>query len=566
MTRWCSRIAIVSLAVAALAACKKEGELPPGFGPRGPAVDVSKLQAPALFAHIPADTPYVLASFEAVPLEYYAKMKQVMGPAFTRALEQLRAIGGSGVRAESEATRWFDAITEELDGKWTAQGLESLGLSAQPRFAIYGHGVLPVVARIEIKDGKALLATLERIASRAGAQLPALETRHNGEFWRIELPDDMGAIIAIADQQLVAAFGPRHAIAAVLPQIVGAEKPPRNMAGGEELKQVISKHRLGPVMVGFVDTRRLSSALIAHAERTPSAECTAELDRLTAQVPRLAFGYTELTGQRFSGAAAVELARPLVDELKALRTSVPGLGAALRGDPLLAFGGGLDLARGKAAGKAAAAVLRDLGRACDADELVRAARDLREGLSEPLPGPLAKISGGAVVIDALAFDRGGGGGGFGPTMPSEIEGYALLAVGDAKSAFQTLEDEVPPLRRLKLKANGKLHELDLDQLGIPLELPFDLHVGIGDQSIVLASGDRGKRQGEQALSATAGGKAPFLAGTIDMGKLMKLQADLDPFAVTRDLNRQMAAMFGRMTFSLDVTDAGLAVWMSGEVK
>ncbi len=555
--RRCSRVAVVALWLIALAACKKERELPPGFGPRGPAVDVDKLRAPALFEHIPADAPYVLASFEAVSLDYYAKVKRAVGPAVARGVDQLRARGGGG-----DAERWLDALAAELDGKWTARGLESLGLSARPRFAIYGHGALPVVARLEIKDGKALLATIERIAHRAGAELPPLETRHGREFWRIKLPDDNGAIIAIAGDQLVAAFGPRHAIAEVLPQIVGAEQPPRNMAGGDELKRLIAKHRLGPVMVGFVDSKRLAHALIGLAERTPPADCIAEIDRLAARVPRLAFGYTELTDQRFSGGLVLELAPPLVEELKALRTAVPGLSAALAGEPMFALGGGFDLDRGKTAGRAAAAVLRDLGQACDAEALVDGARELRDALSEALPGPLAAIAGGAIAIDSIDFgsDHAARRSHVSTPVPRGVEGFAMLAVPDAKDVFRSIAAFLPPVS--EIEPDGELHELALTKYG----MPFDLHAGVGEQALAVAVGSRGKRLARQALAATGGGKAPFLAGTLDMGKVMALQAQLDPTGLTRDLDESMATIFGRTTFSLDVTDAGLAMWMSGELK
>lgn len=556
--RWSSRawiVAAVALPSIALAACKKDSELP-GLGPRGPVIDVDKLRAPALFAHIPADTPYVLASFEAVSLDYYAKLRHTTGPALARGVDELRALG-----AGSDLGRWVDALTDELAGKWTASGVESLGLSAQPRFAIYGHGALPVVARLEIKDGKALLATIERIAHRAGARLPPLENRHGREFWRIELPDETGAIVAIADDQLVAAFGPRHAIAAVLPQILGAEKPARSMADGAELKQAIAKHRLGPVMIGFTDTKRLAHALIALAEETPPAACLAEIDRLAAQVPRFVFGYSELTGKRFSGAAVLELAPPLIERLKALRTAVPGLGAALAGEPLFAMGGGLDLERGKAAGGAAAAVLGDLGRACEAEELVDAARELRENLAEGLPGPVAAVAGGAISIDAIdlgsdyASRRSYGI----PPLPRKVEGFAMLAVADARDVFRSIAAFLPPIR--EIEPDGRLHELELTKLG----LPFDIDAGVGERALVVAAGARGKRQAREALDATGGGKAPFLAGTLDLRKVMELQAQLDATSPTRDFDEDMAAMFGRATFSLDVTDAGLALWMSGEL-
>lgn len=555
MKRWCARVSIVVLCLLTLAACKKEGELPPGFGPpRGPAVDVTKLQAPALLAHIPADAPYVLASFEAVPLEYLAKVKRMIGPAMARSLDQLRAIAQDG-----ELARWIDAVTAELDGKLNAKGLESLGLSAQPRFAIYGHGALPAVARLEIKDGKALLATIERVAHRAGAKLPALETRHGRELWRIELPSDMGAIVAIADNQLIAAIGPRHTIAAALPQILGAEQPAKNMADGAELKQLIAKHRLGPVMIGFVDSKRLASSLIALAERAPAPACAAEIDRMTAQVPRFVLSYTELTDKRYSFGAVLELAPPLVAVLQELRATVPGLGAALAGEPMFAMGGGIDLARGQTAGKAMAAALGALGEACETEGLIRAGREMREGLSKALPAPLAKIAGVAIAIDSI--DLGGGAGGGRPTMPRAIDGVALLAASDAKGVFEAISQQAPPVGQLGPKADGRLHALELKQLG----LPFDVHAGVGEQAIVVAAGSRGKQRADKAIDASGGGKAPFFAGTFDVGKLMELQAQLGASA-TPDIDMSMAKMFGRMTFSIDATDAGLAIWASGDLK
>jgi hypothetical protein len=60
----------------------------PAAAPRSPpwyelapsAIDVDRLAAPALLAHIPADTPFALVSFEPIPLAYFAKLKRELGP------------------------------------------------------------------------------------------------------------------------------------------------------------------------------------------------------------------------------------------------------------------------------------------------------------------------------------------------------------------------------------------------------------------------------------------------------------------------------------------------------
>jgi hypothetical protein len=562
MLSWRPRAYVVMLLLLAAAACKKEGDLPSDLRPRAAAVDVDKLVVPPMFAAIPADSPYVFASFEAMPLGHFAKFKRALGPAFGRAFDKLRFGRGT----DSTAARWIDAIADELDGKWDAKGFESLGFSAAPRFAVYGHGALPIVMRIEIADGKKLLATVERVAARAGATLPALENRHGREFWRIELPDDDGAVVMIHEKELVAAAGPRRAIADVLPQILGAEAPPKNMADGKALKQLISKHGLGAQFVGYVDGKRLADAVVAIAPRRPPQDCITEIDRLVANAPRFVFGYTELTDKRIAGSMILELAPAIVEQLKNMKAEVPGLGAALGGDPLFAFGGGIDLAEAKRAGKAIAYVLNDLGEACDARELTRAGRDLREAMSKPLPGPVSKITGGVISIAEIEMPGGSRGRrSFRPKLPEKLEGFAMLTAADPKALFEAISDEAR-LGKLGIKADGKLHAVDIPSSFVP----FEIHAGVGDSAIVVTAGERGKKLGDKALGYSGGGKAPFLAMAMDYGRFLEMTTQLgsalDPDPVTRELNEALAGMFGRAVMTIDATDQGLAWWFSMELK
>jgi hypothetical protein len=192
--------------VLATSACKKDGvssdqPLPSELKPKPADVDTSKLKAPALFASIPSDTPYVAAAFEAVPLDYYAKMKTALGPTFANAFAQFHAIEADG------KPDVLTAVMTELDGKWNAAGLESLGFSATPRFAVYGLGLAPAVLRLEVKDDKAVLATIERVATKAGQALPAMATRDGRSFWRIP-QRQVDIVVALADNQLIVAVGP----------------------------------------------------------------------------------------------------------------------------------------------------------------------------------------------------------------------------------------------------------------------------------------------------------------------------------------------------------------------
>ena len=66
---------------------------------------------------------YLFASLDAVPPEFYAKLKQAFGPLFDQAFRQGRALG--------DDNKLLGAILGELDGKWNQAGLESLGFSTR---------------------------------------------------------------------------------------------------------------------------------------------------------------------------------------------------------------------------------------------------------------------------------------------------------------------------------------------------------------------------------------------------------------------------------------------------
>lgn len=360
-------------AVAASGACTKSGSAPasapmpaPAPAPRSPpwyelapvAIDVDRLAAPALLAHIPADSPFALVSFEPIPLEYFAKLKREMGPRLASIRDAIRELAKQDPQA-----RPLEIFVEELDGKWSAEGMASLGFSTTPRFAVYGLGA-SVVVRLEVGDPRALLGTLDRIMRRAGAALPPAQRRADRQLWRVPRVDGHGVVIALGGGALVVAAGPVRAIDDALPLILGEQQPAASMAGGKALKELMARHRLGPMLVGFADMSWLASRLFAPEVGPPPAACTTAIAHLATSAPRLVFGLDGLPGDRMIGSAVLELAPALVGELRKLKAVAPGLGAALASGPSFLMGGAMDLPRARDAGRAAAPVVADLGHAC----------------------------------------------------------------------------------------------------------------------------------------------------------------------------------------------------------
>ena len=546
------RLVVAAVLLAGCGKDKLDERLPGDLRPKPATVDLAAVKAPPLFAHVPAETPYLVGSFEPVSLEYYAKLRAAIAPVARRVMAQLR---------ESAEDPRFDrlvaALLSELDGKWTARGLETLGISATPRFAMYGLGVLPVVARIEIKDHDVLRATLERVARKAQIELPPLETHAGITFWRIA-QGDAQIIVSLADRHLVVAVGRPADIDGKLALILGSEKPAQSMASGKPLLEVMTRHGFGPQLVGFVETRRLLAAAIARAGRQPSADCTSQLDRLAGRVPRLVIGYTEISSKRASGGAVLELAPDLVREVAGMKREVPGLAAAMADKPVLAVGGGLDLVAAQDLVRAGAGAVRSVGVACELDDLARDVEQLRLQLGKPMPGVIREITGGVVAIQTIEFRKSS-------PMPSRLEAYAMASVRSGKAAFAAAKEELPLLEELGLKADGELRPI-----GDFLPIPFELSGGIGERAMVFATGTPGRKLARRVLEARPGGdKAPFLVASYDYGKLVELRTQLGGLLEAEagaDLDAGMANMFGRAAASIDVGDKGLVMWGSVELK
>lgn len=554
------RLLVVAMlgALAAAPACEKKSlgpdkQLPAELQPTKAAFDASKLVAPALFANIPADTPYVVAAFEPVGLDYYAKLKQGFGPVFAKAMADKRA------QSDGEPDV-LDAIIDELGGKLDAKSVEALGVSAQPRFALYGLGVVPVVFRIEIKDEATLRATIERIAQKANETLPPQLTKDGRAYWRFgdsSAGSTADAVVAIIDKELVVAYGPPAEIDAKLDLILGIQKPAQNMADGKALIEVMQKHGFGPQLIGYFDTRKLGTQGLAMVPTPPPAACSTAVDALATKVPRVAVGYTEISGKRASGGAVVELDSALLAEVAVLRTEVPGLGTALSDQPLIAMGGGVDVSKAAALLARAATAIRATAEACQYGPAVDLANEFADKLSQPIPEALTKFTGFAGAMHAFEM----GDQGF-----KKLDAFGMVTATSAKDLVALVKDDVP-LDQIGLTTDGKLHTLNIPAGTMPDEV-----VGaVGDKAIVIGTGNKGRELAERGLRGSAAGKSPFLVMSYDYGRLFEIQGQMASLAGGQDpaeaemINR-MASVFGRATFSVDVNDKGVVMWGAFDLK
>lgn len=527
----------VALALVVAAGCKKE---PAGEPPNAAALDFSALEP--LFAHVPADTPYVLASATTISSGYFEKVQRMYGPLVERAL-------AAQATTDTPDARLLKALGDELAGKWSPQGFASLGIDPTSRSVMYGLDVAPAVARLTLADGKLLRAAVERVAKRAQLTLPPSESLQGREIWRINVHDDIDVLVVLDDKQLVVAIGSRDGLASNLPLITGVERPAQKL-DSKVLAQVAAKHQLGSQIVGFADVPRIVRGVLARSDEKLPPACVAGVDKLTANVPLIAVG-GGFDEHRSYTTVVVELAPPVVQLAKQLTVAIPGFAAAFASKPAFAFGGGADVRKAQLAGQALFSAIGELGAPCGNEDFVRKMAERQAILSQPLPPVAESLRGGYAVVQNLVVDN-----------PAQIraDGYAVVAAGDPAQLLELAYGLAPPLRQLGIVADGKLHPVKL-----PEPPPFEVFAGVGGPGIVVAAG-AGKAAAESVLAATGGDRAPLLAIALDYGRMFAMAKQFGGNDPELQMLDGMANMFGAGTMSLDVTDHGVALSYNLEIK
>ena len=551
------RAPIFALALAGVicaGGCKKENAAASAAGatPAQNAAQAAALKAPALFAHIPADTPYVFASFEPIPASYWSKLGKAFGPTWEKLIEQGLARPG-----ETPAERFVQAILGQLKGHLDAAGIQqTFGLSPRSRFAFYGVGVAPVW-RVELADPKALTATIDR-AAKASGFTPPTATLGSRSYWRMD-EGDVVVVAAVNGDQLVVSFGPKALVEPALPVILGAKNPDHSMADGAALKDLVARYGFGPTGVGYVDANKLLGVLAkahifggAGSGAPVSPDCQAALTRAAGHFPRLVVGYDRLTDTQMTARMVLETDAGIAKRLQGLQVEVPGLTDGPPADkPLFAMGGGINIAKARAAGIDAADGLSALGQACAADGLVTSAERMKTAMSVPLPPGFDKIRGGLVEVSTAEVAGG---------RPSNVSGFMLLADDDPAGLLDLLESQLPPGKLPKMNRDGSFHVL----------LPAGTVPGLGEiqgavlpKALVVSVGNGATAAAQKALARH--GASPLMMFSYDYGRFMKLVGSSMPMAAAESGFMNMTGLFGQLSMWASPSEHGLTVSMRMEM-
>jgi hypothetical protein len=537
----------IALVVAGAACGKKDGVKKPGVVPSGP---------DGWAYYIPADSPLVVANLEPMPESLVNWVADGLAPL---AAMGEKAIGDELAESTDETER---AVLTELQGKLSRQGLADIGVSLNPRFALYGVG-LSLAIRLELADGQRFRGFIERLEKAAGkpmerASLEGVEYLRAGD-------EEVAVIVALREKDVT--LGVMHAKASelVLPVLLGVQRPQVSVGDTGVLPKLAKQYKLMGVSTGYFDSQALAHMLTGRASALSQGTLTAsgvdlsefatpacqkEFDSLAAIAPRVVFDYTAIQPPRLETAGVVELRSDIARDLAGVQTPVHGLGDASR-PRLFALGVGLDLEKaiawlhGKAKGVVAAPYQ------CPAlaglNEFMGDLDRELEGVQGSMPPFLAGFRGVSMVIEDLQM------GGF---IPSGA-GYVVLGVAQPMAVIEMVGAFLPQLAQVKVKDGGAPTAVTT---GVPGLDP--VHVTVQGSWLGAAVGKGMSEQMVAALRATPSGEGPFMVMAYDYARFVEvIQAaggsEMDP--TEKLLMDAMGKLLGFTTASMRFEPQGLVI-------
>ncbi len=528
-----ARAALLLIMAATAAGCAASGKP----APRSPADDFG--DSPFL-SLVPADTPYVMANFKPLPASYanrFASMFELLR------VQLLRAPAGS-------ATDLLLAITEEIGTRFDARRAEELGLSVRPRVAFYGLGLYPVY-RMEIADGKRLLATLDRIVARTKRTLEKPRERGGHRYWVFAGPGTNAFIVAIGPHAVVGAMVPAAEIDRHLPQVLGIEKPARTLPAAA-LRDLAQRHGFTAYGVGYVDTGRLAG--LALPAGAPPA-CRTAVAEIAARAPRLAWGNGDLAAPVVEAGAVLELAPDLAADLKGLAVRTPGGGAATTGDVMFAMSAAANVVELRALGGRLGDALAAAASACQSERLAELAAGLSRAATSPLPPQLLGIRGAVLSINKIVMEPG--------AAPTSADGFAAVWSDDAPALVNLAASALPGIPLSDLRPDGTSREI------MPGSMPFPVHAILRPGGVALWAGAGGEKDAQAALAGRPE-PAPLLRFYYDYVRFTEFSASLSAQAQGQDESRalldQMSKIFGTATMDVTVDDRGLVWWFKMNMR
>lgn len=523
-------------------------------------------------AFVPADSPYVFANIDATPIEVTRAWMDMYGTGLADIYADM-AKDPQLASIEGDAGVWIRAALPELGKLASADGIAETGLKVDGHYALYGYGLLPVY-RFQLADEAKLRALVAGIEQRAGK---TLATRKIGDVTLWEVKDEKVTVLfGPIGGFLVGTLAPAAVDDARLQSQLGLTLPEKSMADSKALQTLNDQLGYSGHIVGYADipaiARRMTGrdegdnqVIAAFGGEVPklTAECTAELDTITAKFPRLTFGTKALNAQNMDVRMTLEMEPALAKSIQGLAAPIPG--ASMSDSALFRFAMSFNIPESVRFLNGVADAIAAKPFACEElKNLNNSAAEMKQSLANPGLAMAGSVTAAHLGLTALALDAGS-------KQPSSLSAYLSVGSQSPVMLWGMAQASMPPLGQVSLMADGKIVSLPKELA--PTPFPLELKAVMTGKSLALATSDI-----DDARLTAAATVADQADGTVlrygVSGEFFKLLAENIPEPSTEDgadeqmvkdakRGREMIANMGKAIKDLDVrltfTERGLEV-------
>lgn len=490
-----------------------------------------------LLTYVPADTPYVFASLSPMPKSLIKKMEpfnQKAGEMMTGMMAGLEESMGDSDAEDGAAKSAFEFIGFIYEFM-KPETMKEFGLSMESTSVIYGHGVLPVL-RVSLADPDKFAPRMKQLAEER--ELTLIPGKAGDiAYDKIEINEDVGVLVAVADGMLIITVAPTEFSTENVATLLGDTKPAQTLAAAGTLSKLAEKYAYVSQGMGYFDFEKLSAtfldgpsgldeALFAMTDENPmdniSAVCKAEYKSLVGIMPRIAMGYTDVSGDEMNILPVFELREDIAAAMIPIASSVPGM--ATDTGALMKFGFGLNLkgVRSFIEDKVAG-VTENPYECAELANLNMSAMQMVQSLQQPIP-PIAYNFKGVVFelnnLDGIDVTN--------PQVPESIDASVMLAFDNVEGLVQMGQMFVPTLGMLEIGADGSAVQIPQELLTGYNGATF---VAMTDNLLAIASGKGASGKAEKMVTAKDGGEPLLMAMSFDLAGYMGLMADVQKSAL-----------------------------------
>lgn len=542
------------------------------------AEEIGATRDPGLLRYVPADTPYIFAMLEPVPDDLADKMETKVDLVLSAYRDLLRAslksaaAESSASQAAKDMLEGSEAMVDGLSALLSVDGLRSAGIDRDSTMVLYGAGLLPVL-RMTVSDGDLLEAAIARAEADANHGLSTATI--GGQPYRFAGNDAMRLIFAIVGDEFVLSVVPTSLSEHMLKSVLGQTLPATSIAESGELQKIIDDNGFRRNSVGLIDIERIVAtfiddqsgvnaellAMMAYDGSELDDTCRSEIRNLSAIVPRIVTGYTEMSVERFTSNTIVELRSDIAAGLATLSAPVPGLGSDQAG--LFAFGMSIDLLAAREFYAARLDAMEADPLECDLFAgLQGGVAQGREVLQRPLPPIAYGIKGFLAVIEDLKGLNLAS-----KQPPTSADFRFLLATDNAAGLLAMGAMFSPEIASLQIEPDGEPVRFESPQLDGMTDAAY---VAMTQDALAISVGQGSAARLGEMLAAAVKEPHPFLSMEMDAARYYGFIADAVAMADDEDddtppevheavarLMTVLAEMISRMTLQIVCTERGI---------